>query len=214
MLYVRVFCLHVCLRTTYVPGAWRGRRGHWMPWSGSYRQLGVVRWKLGIKPGPFIREPVLLTGWCICIVLFICSHHTVTGVGWAGMLVWQGCMLVWQAACRCGSAKCWCRMGRHIGVSGHTLVCLAARWCDSVACRCGRLHVGVGRACGCGRLHAWHEVGANCLRRAHGSRDLDYSHFICHLLFLLVVLSTQDRRFWVYGHLLVCGRCCLHRVRD
>lgn len=107
-----------------------------------------------------------------------------------------------------------CRMGSHVGVSGHTLVCLAARWCDSVACRCGRLHVGVGRARGCGRPCTWHEVRANCLHRAHGSRDLDHSHFICHLLFLLMVLSTQDRRFWVYGHLLFCGLCCIHRVRD
>lgn len=80
-----------------------------------------------------------MSSWCSCIVLFMCSHHTVTGVGWAGTPVWQ-----------------------------------APRWCV--------------------RPHMWHEVGATCLRRMHGSCNLDHSHLFSQLLFLLMMLSTQDRR--------------------
>lgn len=47
-----VFCLHVCLCTTYVSGATNARRGCWMPWDWSYRQLRLwaIMWMLGIEP--------------------------------------------------------------------------------------------------------------------------------------------------------------------
>lgn len=57
---VWMLCLYVCLCTICMPGAHRGQKAS-DPWDWSYRWLRAIMYVLGIKPGLWQEQQVLLT---------------------------------------------------------------------------------------------------------------------------------------------------------
>lgn len=53
-------CMLVCVPCVCLVAA-EVRRGHWIPWDQSCRQLWAVAWVLGIDPNLLEKEPVYLT---------------------------------------------------------------------------------------------------------------------------------------------------------
>lgn len=50
ILWIGMFCQHICLCTMYIPHACRGRRGFWISCNFSYGQLYVIMWLVRNKP--------------------------------------------------------------------------------------------------------------------------------------------------------------------